>query len=346
MSGSQKNAICEALARQVATLTAGHGADRMVVARSSFDEFRQIASFPLGMRVTHKPLQSPRVKMRGRHYFGKRTIINARWVKDGLHSLRTPKLAIVLNGEITFQCGDALLHCKPGHIIFIPPDTPHPDGTLNYLEGTAAPQGNCDILFVGIHADGLVVWLSVTRQGNHYGDGTYRTFGKRAELYLDLLWEQISSSNEYAHRNSGALLLLLMTAICHELRDYQPVQMTRNVMDIPMRGSVVRAKEYIHDHLQEKLTINEVARHVYLSRTQFTSQFRRETGKSFHEYLSDCRFEKAKALLSDPLSLPINRICGGLGIKPGMLRELFLQRLQMTPTQYRETQQRNHRAAP
>ena len=341
MDTSPTGPITHILVRKVIPSIIDYGADRMVMAHSSFNEFHTMAGLPIGMRVTHKPLQSRRVKVRGRHYFGQRTIINARWMKDGLHSLRTPKLAIVLNGDITFQCGDALLHCKPGHAIFIPPDIPHPDGTLNYLEGTTTPQGNCDILFVGIHADGLVVWLSVTRQGKHYGDGTYRVLGKRAELYLNLLWEQIASPNKYAHRNSGALLLLLMTAIYDELREYQPVQATQDAIDTPMRGSIVRAKEYIHTHLHEKLTIDEVARHVYLSRTQFTTRFRCETGKSFYEYLSDCRFEKAKVLLSDPLSLPINRICGELGIKPGMLRELFLQRLQMTPTQYREIS-KNH----
>src|SRR5690606_23389440 len=105
---------------------------------------------------------------------------------------------------------------------------------------------------------------------------------------------------EYSHHNSGALLLLLMTSVYHELREYQPMQLIQEEVNISARGSAARAKGYIHSHINKKLTIDEVARHVYLSRTQFTSLFRRETGKSFHEYLSDCRFEMAKILLLDP----------------------------------------------
>lgn len=346
MDVSNKNPIAHILAQQVIPAVTKSGAEHIVVASSSFDELSGREDLPPGMHVTHRPLRSRRVKVRSRQYFGKNLLVNACWPEDGLHSLRTPKLAIVLKGDVTFQCGDALLHCKPRHIIFIPPDTPHSDGSHNYLEETASPQGNCDMLFVGIHADGIVVWLSVTRQGEHYSNGTYRLSGGQIELFLGLLWEHVISAKEYAHQNSGALLLLLLTAIYNALQEYQPMRAIQEEATIPAQGRIARAKEYIHNHIHKRLTIDEVARHAYLSRTQFTRQFRGETGKSFHEYLSDCRFELAKTLLLDPVNWSIYRISRRVGLNPGMLRKLFHQRLQMTPTQFRESRQIDSASRP
>lgn len=310
----------------------------MVVAQPSYRKFRKKEYLPLGMRVAHHPLKSQRRKVRGRHYFGSRSLVNAHWDRDGLHSLRTPKLAVVLNGEITFQCGDSILYCLPEHIIFIPPDTPHSDGSHTYLEETDSPQGDCDLLFIGAHADGIVVWLSVTRKGEHYTRGTYRILGRQAERYFDLLWEQVISTKKYSRWNTNALLMLLMTSIHHDLQEHYPLQIREERVDSSVGDRIMRAKEYMHNHIHKKLTIDEVARHVYLARTQFTTLFRRETGQSFHEYLSDYRFEKAKALLLNPVNLPVNRISERVGLRPGMLRKLFHQRLKMTPSQFRLSQ--------
>jgi len=340
MDVSQKNNITRVLTQQVIPRLLENRTDRIVVARSSFKAFGSRGDLPLGMSVTRRPLQSQGVKVRGKQFFGK-MLVNARWPKDGLHSLRTPKLAVVVKGNITFQCGDALLHCEPGHVIFIPPNVPHPDGSHNYLEETATPRGNCDVLFMGIHAEGVVLWLSTTAQGEHRSNGVYRIFRKQVERYLDLLWEEAVATAKYSSHNSNALLLLLMTSVYHDLREQQPIQAVQESVVVPDENNMARAKEYIHNHIHEKLTIDEVARHVYLSRTQFTGQFRRETGQSFHEYLSDCRFEIAKTLLASPLNLPVNRISQRVGLTPGMLRKLFYQKLQMTPSQFRGSQQKD-----
>lgn len=154
---STENPVGRILEQQVIPLIAENGAERMIVARSSYKEFGRKANLPFGMRLTRWPLRSHREKVRGKHYYGKQALVNAPWTKDGLHSLRTSKLAIVLEGEITFQCGDALLHCMPGHVIFIPPDVPHPDGSRTYLEETAFLRGSCKLLFIGIHAEGIAV---------------------------------------------------------------------------------------------------------------------------------------------------------------------------------------------
>lgn len=46
-------------------------------------------------------------------------------------------------------------------------------------------------------------------------------------------------------------------------------------------------------HLDEPLTLESVARHMFLSRAQFARRARRQAGKTFITYLTERRLEAA-----------------------------------------------------
>lgn len=60
---------------------------------------------------------------------------------------------------------------------------------------------------------------------------------------------------------------------------------------------IYEAIRYIKEHLSEKLTLNQVASHIGLSPNYLSSQFKKELGKSFVDYITECRVDKAKELL-------------------------------------------------
>ncbi|MBD1382890.1 response regulator [Metabacillus arenae] len=60
---------------------------------------------------------------------------------------------------------------------------------------------------------------------------------------------------------------------------------------------VHRAKEYINQHYQGSISLEEVAALVELSPTYFTKLFKEETGQTFIDYLTEIRMNKAKELL-------------------------------------------------
>lgn len=62
-------------------------------------------------------------------------------------------------------------------------------------------------------------------------------------------------------------------------------------------ATISRAKAYIHEHLTDKLYLAEVAKVVNLNTFYFCKFFRKITGQSFTDYVSQLRIEKAKALL-------------------------------------------------
>ena len=63
---------------------------------------------------------------------------------------------------------------------------------------------------------------------------------------------------------------------------------------------VKNAVAYIRAHYAERLTLSEVADHVYVSQWHLSKLISRCTGESFFDLLNTVRIEKAKELLADP----------------------------------------------
>lgn len=63
--------------------------------------------------------------------------------------------------------------------------------------------------------------------------------------------------------------------------------------------AVRRALEYIHGHYAEKILLSDIAETFHVSETYFCRIFRNETGKSFVDYLTDVRMNRARELFEN-----------------------------------------------
>lgn len=63
---------------------------------------------------------------------------------------------------------------------------------------------------------------------------------------------------------------------------------------------VARARQYIHEHCEDELSLGDVARHAAISPFYLCKKFKEVTGLNFTDYVSRVRVEKAKAMLRDP----------------------------------------------
>jgi AraC family transcriptional regulator len=92
----------------------------------------------------------------------------------------------------------------------------------------------------------------------------------------------------------------LSTALAvHLLREYGAAVLgpKRGYGGLP-RAKLVRAVEYIQDHLDTDLTVSRIAQAVYISPYHFTKLFKQSTGQSPHQYVVEARVRKAKELLT------------------------------------------------
>lgn len=72
------------------------------------------------------------------------------------------------------------------------------------------------------------------------------------------------------------------------------------------------SKQYIRNHYNEQITLEEVSEIVGLSTSYFSALFKKETGEGFAKYLIGIRIEEAKQLLRES-NLSIAAICKSVG---------------------------------
>jgi AraC family transcriptional regulator len=92
----------------------------------------------------------------------------------------------------------------------------------------------------------------------------------------------------------------LSTALAvHLLREYDAAVLERKRLygELP-REKLVRAVEYIRDHLDTDLTVAGIAQAVGMSPYHFTRLFKESTGRTPYQYVVDARVKKAKELLT------------------------------------------------
>jgi len=96
---------------------------------------------------------------------------------------------------------------------------------------------------------------------------------------------------------------------------------------------------YVQQHLGQTISLNDLAAEAGMSRFHFARRFRSATGTTAHEFVTQQRVKRARAMLertSTPLP-EIARECG-FADQPHLTRE-FRKRVGMTPGAYR-TQRR------
>jgi len=100
-----------------------------------------------------------------------------------------------------------------------------------------------------------------------------------------------------------------------------------------------RAVEYIDtNYANEKMSLQDLCRHVLMSSSYFSLVFKQHTGETFIEYLTGVRVAKAKELLHNS-AMKLYEIAEQVGYKdPNYFSILFKKHTGITPKDYREKQ--------
>ncbi|GIP25000.1 DNA-binding response regulator [Paenibacillus sp. J23TS9] len=98
-----------------------------------------------------------------------------------------------------------------------------------------------------------------------------------------------------------------------------------------------KAVEYIETHYaEEKMSLQDLCRHVLMSTSYFSLVFKQHTGETFVEYLTRIRMEKAKEMLQHT-TMKFYEIAGKVGYgDPNYFSILFKKHAGMTPREYRD----------
>ena len=145
-----------------------------------------------------------------------------------------------------------------------------------------------------------------------------------------------NSPAEILHRNALILELLSQLSKTRTI-SRSKVDSSRSIKEIERIKEIV---EFIEEHYAEPLTREMVAEHFYLNRTYFSSYFKKYTGQTFIQYLTNYRLMKASDLL-----LHTDEAIGDIALKCGFsdhrgFISAFRKRYDETPSHFRKNRQK------
>jgi AraC family transcriptional regulator len=145
--------------------------------------------------------------------------------------------------------------------------------------------------------------------------------------------EELSNPSSSSKLVGDAMAHALTAQLLSRHSNFRPVTAMRRI-DMPAH-KVRAAIEYIEAHLNHDLSIDLIAAAVNMSAFRFARGFKKETGRSPHQFLLERRVEFAKDLLrsTDQKLVDIAQSVGFAN--QSHFAAVFRQRCQMTPMAYR-----------
>ena len=100
---------------------------------------------------------------------------------------------------------------------------------------------------------------------------------------------------------------------------------------------VYKVMEYVKSNYASKITLDDVAKHVYLSRSYLSSVFKEETGYSLFNYINRVRVEKSKLYLLDN-SISLVDVAAMCGFEDqSYFTKVFKKATGVSPKKYRDS---------
>ncbi len=166
--------------------------------------------------------------------------------------------------------------------------------------------------------------------------------GNASEAFYNLIVSQWGNVFAVKGRIKG-VISQMMTCLDGPLPDDYELSLLFNslftyvLMDHQMKQSpsIRKALEYISEHSNESLQVNEIADYVGLSRSYFSRLFAKETGQTPYEYLLETRINNAKQMLAlDAISVStVAEMCGFQNVSHFI--RVFREKTGQTPASFR-----------
>jgi AraC family transcriptional regulator len=96
-----------------------------------------------------------------------------------------------------------------------------------------------------------------------------------------------------------------------------------------------RAEEFILSNLQIEMSLQDIAGAAGMSLFHFAKAFKRATGRTPHQFVTDQRLLLARSLLHNG-SLPIGQIARAVGLSHSHFTAVFTRQMGMTPSKFRD----------
>ncbi len=245
--------------------------------------------------------------------------------------------------------------CLKQHCIGILTDIPSTIQTDRIIDGRFQEEQN-------VQGDFVIVPANTTHQAAWYSEGASVAIVIDPLMFSQAVYEavdpdkiellpQFATSDPFVYQIGVALKsalikngstsrlyaeTLMNALIVHLLENYST---TRKNCFEPIAGTLPQYKlqqiiDYIHAYLDSDLSLNQLASSVQMSPHYFSRLFKKTTGFTPHQYVINCRIEKAKDLLKKG-KLSIAEIAKEVGfVDQSHLHRYFKRKVGITPKSF------------
>lgn len=226
-----------------------------------------------------------------------------------------------------YLVGSERYKLQKGDLIFVPPGVSHrpilpPHMSEPYIR---------DVLWVSTEFMDTLY----SKQHELTRSTLLRTAGTKWEYLGELFRLGVTEAENKAIDWEIAVVGNALTLLSHLNRAYKDAANSPLVAETPELLDQVLG--YIEEHLSEKITLADVARHFYISASTITQTFRKRMGVSFYRCVTQRRLIAAKGLILKGLSM--DEVSTQVGFKDySSFFRAFKQEFGISPSQYKKFQ--------
>lgn len=203
-----------------------------------------------------------------------------------------------------------------------------PGKLISYISDANDPWIYSWIGFSGEGSLALLSGVGVTEDSPVFDSSNLRL----SQEYMDRLQTGVNLPGNREYAMLGCLLLFLSTI------DVQIDHDSGNMLN----DYTTKATDYIAQNFAYDISVDDVARHVNVSRSHLFRIFKEQFGLSIQQYLMNVRISTAAEMLSTT-DYSIHEICYSCGFKDcGYFAKAFQKQKELSPTQYRSQYRIRH----
>jgi len=230
-------------------------------------------------------------------------------------------LIYCVDGEGWFEINQKRQHMSKNEYVILSANTPHKYGSFN--------RNPWSIYWVHFTGEKAQYFIGAPNQKMKLENTTNARFDDRILLFEEIFTNldmQFSKENiEYAN-----------VCLWHMLASFRYLSQYRRGARLIVSDKIEVSIKFMRDHLSQKITLDEISKHVGLSVSQFSLLFKRKTSRAPIDYLLHLRIQQATKLL-DFNSLRINEISKQVGFSdPFYFSRIFTKIMGMSPKAYRK----------
>lgn len=246
------------------------------------------------------------------------------------------ELTLFLSGDMEYQVNDRIYHMQAGDGLFCNTNALH---TGRMLEGRDCEYFSITFLprlisgFEGsrIHTRFMEPVLTSARLSSVSFSPAVAWEKETLERFHNIYQLFLHPTPTYELEIQRELSGFWQTLFLHETMELQPAA-ERVVRETERLRAML---DYLHSHYREKITLEDVAKHINISRSECCRFFRKHMKISLFDYLLNYRVEQSLPLLRDK-DLSITQIAEQTGFGgSAYFAKIFKKEMGVSPSQYR-----------